>query len=164
MGVEKLDHLAEAGPAHVLQRAPDAVLVGPLSKRGRVQRLRDCPDVRLVVIPQPQLLLHDLLLIFHLLGGDDQRAHSIRFHPKPQFNLVARQERVVVRVIPFGEGVVHAAVGLDQARKQAARDVFRTLEHEMLEQMRETGAALLFMPGADAVGDRDGDDGNGMLL
>ena len=57
-----------------------------------------------------------------------------------------------MRVILVGLPVVAAAVVLDEPGQLAVGDVLRSLEHQVLEQVRKTGAPLPLVPRPDVVG------------
>ena len=70
----------------------------------------------------------------------------------------------VVGPIVRGRAVVVAAGRLEQRVELAFLDVLRSLEHEVLEQVREAGSPRLLVGGADVVPDVDGDHGHALVL
>jgi hypothetical protein len=57
-----------------------------------------------------------------------------------------------------GRAVHRPAVGKDEVRVLSGTDVGGALEHHVLEEVREAGAALALIARADVVIDRDGED------
>jgi hypothetical protein len=76
---------------------------------------------------------HDLFV------GEAQVAHAVGLHLHHQAEAVGGHTLEIAGVIPRGEGVVRAAVVLDDAGKLAAFDVVRALEHQVFEEMGDTG-------------------------
>ena len=100
------------------------------------------PPVRLVVDAQAAFFLHRLALVVDVLLRDRRRPHAIGLEKQHHVELVRRHLLEVDRVILVGLPVVVAAVVLDEAGELAVGDVLRALEHQVLEQVREAGAAL----------------------
>ena len=120
--------------------------------------------VRLVVDAQPALFLHGLALVVELGLRDLQRAHAIGFQEQRQLELIRRQHLEVQRQVVAGGAVHRAAVGEHLVEVLAVADVARALEHHVLEQVREAGAARPLVARADVVGDVDRDHRRAVVL
>ena len=96
---------------------------------------------------------------------DVQRAHAVGLEPQAEVEAVRRQRlevvrAVVARCVPF----MRAARALDELEVLALGDVGRALEHHVLEQVREAGAAGALVPRADVVPDVDRRDLRAVVL
>ena len=98
--------------------------------------------VGLVVHAQAAFFLDRLPLIVDVLLRDGGRPHAIGLEEKHHVELVCRHLLEVEGVIFVGLPVMVAAVVLDEPGELAIGDVLRALEHQVLEQVREAGAAL----------------------
>ncbi len=109
-----------------------------------------------VVLAALELVAHHRHLRIEVALADVRVDHPVGFHPeRPGEIVVAGGERLeIVGAIEAGRAVVlHAALaelGLDVAA------AWRALEHEVLQQMRHAGLAVVLVGGADLVGDVDG--------
>jgi hypothetical protein len=77
---------------------------------------------------------------------------------------IRRPRFVVVRAILSGRPVVGGAGGLEQLVKRRVLGVLRTHEHQVLEEVRESGATGLFIAGADAEPDVRHHAWNGVIF
>ncbi len=121
------------------------------------------PAVGLVVVALPPLLLHHRPLIVEVGLADVQRPHAIRLQEERELKLVRGKRLEVVGAVLVGRPVHRAAVVLDQQHVLALAYVLRTLEHHVLEQVREPGAAGPLIPRANVVGHADGDHRRGVV-
>ena len=117
-----------------------------------VQPLRP-PAVGLVVVRPAALVLDHLALVVELLLGDrrEEARQPIRLEPDGQLQLVAGEGLEVVRPIEPGARIARAAGRLDEREMLSLGHVRRSLEHQVLEQMREAGAPRLLVLGAHVV-------------
>jgi hypothetical protein len=110
------------------------------------------------------LFAHHLLLVVEVLLAHVQRPHALRLQPEGQLHAVRGHVLVVVRVVEARRAVEVAAVGLHVFRVLELLHVRRALEHHVLEEVGEPGAALGLDAEADAVVDGDGGHGRGVIL
>ena len=91
----------------------------------------------------PALVLHDVALRVDRLRRHrvEQVAHAIGLEEQRELERVRRHVDVVVRPIVAGRRVVLAAGRFEPLVELAGLDVSRAHEHQVLEQMREAGAA-----------------------
>jgi hypothetical protein len=122
--------------------------------------------VGLVVHPLPPFVLHHAALDVQLLGRDlrEQPPHPVAVEPQHQRQGVGRAGLVVVGAVLGGGPVVVGARGLEEPVEVARRYVLRAHEHDVLEQVREAGAAGALVPRPDVVPDVDRDDRHGTVL
>ena len=135
-------------------RADDVRVVRMALRKERVKHRLFDDAVRLVLDALAPLVSHDVLLIGEagLIDDVEEIAHAIRLEPQRQLELVRRHRFEVVRAIEIGGAVDVAAAGaFDGLEVRVGRHVLRRLEHHVLEEMREPGAAGLLIRGADVV-------------
>ena len=108
----------------------------------------------------PDLLLHHVDLVAEVLLGDRRRGHAVGLEEERPLQRLGRQRLEVVRVVLVGRAVEGAAGGLDQAGVLHLRDVRRPLEHHVLEEVGEPGAALGLVAHPDVVEDAHRHDGH----
>ena len=89
----------------------------------------------------------------HVIFQKPQIAHPVRFQLHHQVKPVCRDALEIGGVVPRGEGIVIAALGLHDFRKFARRHVIRALEHQMLQKMRDARVSRWFIRRADAIPD-----------
>ena len=117
--------------------------------------------VRPVLVVLPPLVEHDVALRLEPLARQrrQQVPHAIRFHPERKLQGARRHDLPVIG--PVGvRGSVEQRTRLLQRLKEAAVVVLGTLEHQVLEQVRETRAPGAFVLRADVVPEVDRDDGH----
>ena len=91
------------------------------------------------------------LLLAHL-----ERRHAVGLEPEHERQVLRRHRLPVDRRVFVGEGVGLAADARDPRRMLIGPHVPRALEHQVLEQMREAGAARLLVLRSDVVPERRG--------
>ncbi len=104
---------------------------------------------------------HDADLVVESLLRErvEQEAHAIALEPQRELELVRRHRLEVVRAIEIGRAVHRrGARALEELEVRVLGDVPRALEHHVLEQVREPGAAGDLVAGADVVPRVDGDE------
>ena len=111
------------------------------------------PAVRLVLDPHPPLFLDDLALVLEDLLVDPQRRHAIGLEPEHQRQVLRRHRLPEDRRVFVGVGVALPADARDPRRMPFGLDVLRALEHHVLEQVREAGAARLLVLRPDVIPD-----------
>ena len=120
--------------------------------------------VGLIVDTQAPLFLDDLALFLERVAIDAQRRHSIRFHPQRERQIL-RGERLPEHGGIFLRVCVAASpVARDDRRVRFGLHVLRTLEHHVLEEVREPRAPRLLVPRADVIPDRDVHDWRRVIL
>ena len=121
--------------------------------------------VRTILVVLPPLVEDDVALVLELGLGErgEEVAHAIGFHPQRQLHGVGRHDLPVVRPVGVGRSVEDAA-GLLQRPKVPGVVVLRSLEHQVLEQVRESRAARLLVLRADVVPHVDRDDRTIVIL
>ena len=153
---EKLLHVGQRCGIELGQVAVEVVRVVPV----RVGQLRHVEPrkatIRLVEHVHLDLVLHHALLVDEVLLRDHEAAHPVGFGPERGLQRVGRHDFEVVRVVETGGAVQDSAGALDELDELHLAEVFRALEHHVLEEMREAGAPLRLDAEADAVvhGDR----------
>ena len=119
-------------------------------KRGGIQLLVQ-HAVDIVVGAQPALFLHDLDLALELLGQQRQRRHAIRIEIERNPQPVGGDLLVVRGHVVVGERVRIAAVRLEDAVVDLGRHVLRSVEHHVLEEVRDPGDARALIARAHAI-------------
>src|SRR5262249_14012121 len=118
----------------------------------------------LVIKTQAPFFLYRVALIVEIRFIDHQTAHAISFDKESQIKLIGRQRFKIGGAI-FVSGAVHDATVIeDEIVDLAITDIFRSLEHHMLEQVSEAGAALTLVSRADVVGDVHRNHGSIVIL
>jgi hypothetical protein len=122
--------------------------------------------VRNVLVPLAPFVLDDLTLIVQGLLGErrHQPAHPVGLQPQRQLEVLRRHCLEVVRPVRVRGRVQRAAVTLHEPHVLGLGDVHRTLEHEVLEEVREAGLPGRLMPGTHVVPEVDTDDRRGAVL
>ncbi len=110
-----------------------------------------------VVVPLAALVLHHVALVLHrrVVEGGQQRAHPVRLQPERELQLVGRHGLEVVGALEARGAVERTAGALDQLEVPVVGHVRGSLEHEVLEQVGQPGAALHLVPGAHVVPEAD---------
>ncbi len=144
--------------------APDGrVFVRVRRKRLLVDDLVQ-PAVRLILDAHPAFFLDHLTLAPERGFVHAQRGHPIRFEPQRQREVLGRQGLPEHRLVFCGVGVAAPADARDDGRVRLRLDVLRALEHHVLKQMGEAGAAGPLVLRADVIPHRDVHDWRGMVL
>ena len=112
------------------------------------------PAVRLVVDAHPALLFDDLALVRERVLVDPERGHPVGFHPEDHRQVLRRHRLPEHRFIIVRVGVALAADRRDERGMRFGLDVLRTLEHQMLEEMREPGPARFLVLRPDVIPER----------
>ena len=156
--MEEASHVLERGLLEILVRADH---VSKVRMRVRVEELDQAligAAVRDILDALPPFVAHHLPLRVELLliDGVEQKAHPIALQPERQLEAVRRHGLEVVGAIPVGRAVqVRRAVALEQGEDGplVSVEVLASLEHEVLEQVREAAASLALVHRADVVPD-----------
>ena len=86
--------------------------------------------------------------------------HPVGLEEQGPLQRLGRQRLEVVRVVLVGRAVERAAGGLHEPGVLHLRHVRRALEHQVLEEVGEAGAALGLVAHADVVEDAHRHDGH----
>ncbi len=113
-----------------------------------------------VVVPLPALVLHHVALVLQalLVQRGEQRAHPVGLEPQGQLEFVGRHRLEVVGALEAGGAVERTAGALHEFEVPVARHLRGPLEHQVLEEVCQAGAALHLVPGADVVPQAHGGD------
>ena len=111
------------------------------------------PAVRLVLDAHPPLFLDDFALGLERLLVDTQRRHAIGFEPEHERQVLRRHRLPEHRRVFVGVGVALPADARDVRRMPFGLDVLRSLEHHVLEQVREAGTSRAFVLRSDVIPD-----------
>ena len=84
----------------------------------------------------------------------DKIPHAVGLHPQHFLQRVTRHRFEIDRSVVARPAVERAAHRIDLLEKRIARQVLRTLEQHVLEEVRETGLARFFTIAAHMVLDR----------
>ena len=108
------------------------------------KQLVDQPFLHQVVglaLALPALVAHHVPLVRQVAPVQvvQQPSHAVAFQPQPQFELVGRQRLEVIRAVEFRSPVdVGRARRFQQPEVLVRLHVLRSLEHHVLEQVRES--------------------------
>ena len=162
---EPLLDVGQARRIQVGHRADGAVMVGMAFREQGLELLIFDEAARLVVA-LPLLVLDDAALqVEPFLGHRRQQiTHPVGLHEQRLLERALGNRLVIIGAVEPGRPV---PVGCPQAfeeRHGRLADIVRPVEHQMLEQMGETGLALGLVLGPDIIVDGDGDDRRLMIL
>ena len=159
----EIHEVAVVGGIEVLHGPDGRPLVGVLVV-GHRHRGGEELAIGLVVVALALLFFDDLVLGVDAdllnLGVE----HALGFQPKPQLELVARQELVVEGAVLGRVGVQDAAGVFHVGIELATRDVLRALKQEVLEEVGHARAVGPLVLGADVVKHGDCDERGGVVL
>ncbi len=156
VGVEERLRVLERRGIEVCEVAVEIVGIEPVRVRDLRHREPGESAIGLVHGRVADLVLHHALLVLEVRLRDRERLHAVGFGPQHRLQHVRRHDLVVVRVVEARRAVQHAAVALDQADEFHLPEIPGTLEHQVLEQMCEAGAAARLDAKADVVVHADG--------
>src|SRR5207245_271020 len=97
------------------------------------------------------LLLHRFALVVEVLVGDGERAHPVGFQPQREVQPIRGQGLPKVGAVLGGAPVHYSAGAVDVLEVLRFLHVGRPLEHHVLEEVREPGAAGAPVAGAAVV-------------
>ncbi len=123
---------------------------------GRVQGLAEGGEgeaVGAIFVGLPTFVFHHIPLAIHLFWrhGVEQVAHPVGLQEKRQLQPVAGYILVIIRPVPGGRAVIVAAGGLQPLVEFPLGHIPRSLEHDVLEEVRKASTARLLAAGADVV-------------
>ena len=147
----------------VRHEADDVPPVRALDEGLEVQRLvHHAPH--LVVDAQAALLHDDAALLLEVLLGDGEVRHPVALEVEHDGQRLAREVVQVRGVVARRVAVGGAAVPFDQVVEHPGPELLATVEHHVLEEMRDAGGAAHLVARADVVEDVGRDDGRGVIL
>src|SRR5699024_1101149 len=88
---------------------------------------------------EPDLFLDHVDLVDQVLAGQLRRTHPIRFQEQAAFQRSRRQDLEIVGVVRVRGSVEDATAALHVPEVLQLLQAFAALEHQMLEEMRESG-------------------------
>jgi hypothetical protein len=117
-------------------------------------------ELRRRVVGDTAVLLfeHDVALRQHRVIGQLETGHAIGFEFHHHLQTVASDALEVAGIIGRGERILLSAESGQDLGEAAGRILLGTLEHQMLEEMRDAGFTRRLVGGADAIPDHMGDD------
>ncbi len=156
---EPLSDVVEARRIKVGHRTDRRVVIG-VPFREEVLELQILDEAIRLIVALALLVLDDAALVieFLLRHRAEQMAHAVALEEERAFQRAGRHGLEIVRAVEPRRAVEVRGADLLQRFEIIARCVLRTVEHQMLEQVRKPGFALRFVLRTDAVPDRDGDD------
>ncbi len=114
----------------------------------------DLPDLAVrLVLALALLVLDDAALLVQLVLRDraQEVAHPVRLEPQHRVQRVLRHVLEIVRAVEPGRRVQAGRAELFEERQVLVVKIFRTLKHQMLEQVSEPGAARHLVFRADVI-------------
>ncbi len=123
--------------------------------------------VRSVFQALPPLVAHHVLLVRKIRLAEliGKIAHAVGLQPQRQLQLIRRKCFEIIRAVKIRRSVdVRCAGRFQIAIVRAARHVFRTFKHHVLEKMREAGAARHFIRRANVIPQVDRNEWEPMIL
>ena len=155
---EPLFHIGEAGGVEIGHRADRQMLVGMTGGEDVLEHFVEDEPAGLIIALALLVLDHAALVIEHALGNRaEQVPHAVRFHEQSPLERAARDGFEIIGAVECGGAVVIGRADLLQISEIIAGQIFRAVEHQMFEQMRETGLApgLVLRPDIIPGADRD---------
>ena len=154
---EPVLHRVHRRRVEIGHRTDRRVIVGVGRGEERVDDLVEDEAARLVVA-LTLLVLDDSALVIELLlrHRAEQIAHAVAFQPERAFESGGRDGLEIICAVEIGGAVVIGGTHFLQILEIVFRRVFRTVEHQMFEQVRKAAFALGLVLRADIVphGDR----------
>jgi hypothetical protein len=147
----------------VHERAVPVVRVGEGVEHDRRQLQPGEAAVRPVEHVDPDLLLDHVDLVAQVFLGQPGAAHPVGLQEQRALQGVGRQGLEVVGVVQVGGAVEGAPRALYVSEVRQLLQVFRALEHQVLEEVGEAGAPLRFRADAHVVHHRHADHRRGTV-
>ena len=162
---EPLLHVIERGGLQVLHRSDRRMAIGMLRGSEHLDLLVLDQTIGLVVA-LALLVLHHADLVGQLLLGNavEQMSHAVAFQEQCAFQACLGDGLEIVGAIEPGRTVIVSCAELFQIFEIVALRIFRSVEHDVFEQMRIAGLALGLVLRADIIPDRNRHDGRLAVL
>jgi hypothetical protein len=159
MGAEPALHILQAGGVQIRHRSDRGVAIGMTfgEQRGK---LRIFDEAIGIILAHALLVLDDAALRIELGLGDgaQQMAHAIGFEEERTIERAGRHRLEIVGAIEPGRAVPVGRADILQPAEERTVGILRSIEHQMLEEMREAGLAGGLVARADMIPDRYRDD------
>ena len=159
IGAEPLADVVERRRVQILHRAdrqrPVRVPGGKTGAKDGFWHAAERP-----VFALPFFVLHDAALFVEpaLVDDAEQVAHAVRLEPERQVECRGRDVLEIVGAVEAGRAVHAGRTDEFERPEEFLVVVFRPLEHQVLEQVRKTGAAVRFVLRADVIPEVDRHD------
>ena len=139
--------VGEAGGVEVGHRADRGVVIGVAVGEELLEHLVE-HEAAGPVVALALLVLDDAALVIELAlrHRAEQMAHAVAFHEQGALERAGRHGLEIIGAVEPGGAVVVGRADLLQVGEVVAGQVFRAVEHQMLEQMGEAGLALRARP------------------
>ena len=163
MLVETLDVL-DGGRVKVFEVSVEIVRVGePVEGLlGKIEP-KEAP-VRPIQNVDAHLLLNHLALVLQIGGREVQGFHPVGLEPQDRIERGGRRRLDILGKVVARVAVIESPAPFNDLIEGPFRRLGRTLEHHVLEQMRESGASLRLQAEADPVGDAQSKGGRRVFL
>ncbi len=159
VAVEEVRGVVDGSALQVDEIAVTVVRIGERVEQDRRKFEPGEAPVRSVEHVDADFLLHDGDLVGEVLLVDARGKHPVGLEEQPALESVRGHRLEVVRVVRVGASVERPAGGLHVPEVGEFLQVRRALEHQMLEEMGESGAPFGLGAKAHVVEHRDADDG-----
>ena len=151
---EPLLDVAQRGGVQIRHRADGVVVVGMVGRERLGLDQFAGAAVGLVFALALLVLHHTALLVeLRLADGAEQVAHAVRLHPQRHVQRSRGHGFEIVGAVEPGGAVLVGGAGQLERLEELILVILRTLEHQVLEQMREAGLALGLVGRADVIPD-----------
>ena len=159
--LEELHDVLVAGRRQVLHVADGWPAIGMPGRPEHLVELDRRHPVWPVLVALTPLVLHHVALPVDPLGRHrvEEVRHPVGLEEERQLQRIRRHVHDVVRAVVARRAVVVAAGRLEKRVELALLHVLRPFEHQVLEEVREAGAAGTLVGRAHVIPDVDGHDG-----
>ena len=152
-------HIIHRGGIKISHRTDYSVVIGMAFRKYIFQNFIEDQAAGLVV-PLPFFILDDAALVIQFLLGDrtEQIAHPVTLDEQRPLECATRHRLKIVGAIEIGRAVIIGRAHFLQIFEIVPRCILRSVEHQMFEQMRETGLSLGLVLGTDIIPHRHADN------
>ena len=160
MRAKPVAHRVEIGGVQIRHRSDGAVVIRmPVGKQRIACDIGADPERLVVALALFVLDDAALGIELHLIDGTEQMPHTVAFEEQDTVECGGRHRFEIVRPLERGGAVRLGRADRFQPVEKSSRRVFRTVEHQMFEQVRKAFLALRLVARPDVIPDRDRDDG-----
>ena len=155
MGLEPVLYVGEAGRVQVRHRSDGGVAIGvPFGQQRGELRIFDQPIG--LILAHPLFILHDAALGIELGLRDraQQMAHPVRFQEQRAIERAGRHRLEIIGAVEPGRPVPVGRADILEPPEERPVGIFRSIEHQMLEQMGKARLARRFVARSDMIPDR----------
>ena len=144
--------LVEADGVEIRDLTNGRPVVGMIGRKERRQHGHRRETIRAILVILPALVQHHVALVGKLRFRQRRKQvpHSIGFHPQRELQRIGWNDFPVIGPIGVGRSVQRRASALERL-KVSAVVMLRSLEHQVLEEVREPCMARAFVLGSDVV-------------